>query len=336
MNYTQIQDRRTFLKTMGVCALGVSIAPALRVLPAFAATGMTKVTQQQMLMGTVVNITVLVPSKNLGEEAIGRAFVEIQRQIGIFDRYDSSTPLSVLNQDGRLKGAPNELLEVVDFSTNLHARTGGKFDVTIAPVVNLLEHSHGQPSAQDLKAALSLVNSKALYRQGNNVRLGASGMAVTLDGVAKGFIADRAAHVLSQDGVTNFLIDAGGDIRVSGTADGLHRPWRVAIEDPNKQNQYPAIIAMSSGAVATSGGYEIFYDPTRKSTHLLNPATGRSSQYVRSVSVKAPTVKEADALATALSIMRPQDAIRLLTSLPGHSCFLVTSSGATLASPNWA
>ena len=336
MNYTQIQDRRTFLKTMGVCALGVSMAPVLHVLPSFAATGMIKVTQQKMLMGTLANITVLAPSKNLGEEAIGQAFVEIQRQIGIFDRYNSSTPLSVLNQDGRLQGAPNELLEVVDFSTNLHVRTGGKFDVTIAPVVNLLEHSQGQPSAQDLKAALALVNSKELHRQGNNVRLGASGMAVTLDGVAKGFIADRAAHVLSQAGVNDFLIDAGGDIRVSGTSDGLHRPWRVAIEDPDKQGKYPTIIEMTGGAVATSGGYEIFYDPTRKSTHLLNPATGRSPQYVRSVSVKAPTVKEADALATAVSIMRPQDAIRLMSSLPGHSCFLVTSSGVTMASPNWA
>lgn len=332
---TQIHDRRAFLKTLGVLAAGAALAPAIRVLPAFAASGVIKTSEQRMLMGTFVSMTVLAPSQGLGEEAIGRAFAEIERQIGIFSRFDSSTALFALNRDGRLNGAPRELLDVVAFSGELHRRSSGRFDATIAPVVNLLERSHGKPDAKDMKEALALVDGTRLRSSGSNLRFDAAGMSATLDGVAKGYIADSAAEALTKAGVVNFLIDAGGDIRVGGASDGLARPWRVAIEDPDKQGDYPAVIDMKAGAVATSGGYEVFFDPSRKSHHLVDPSSGASPQYVRSVSVKAPTVKEADGLATALSLMHPREALRLTESLPGHDCLLVTSTGARISSSTW-
>ena len=332
---THIQDRRAFLKTLGILAAGAAVAPAIRVLPAFAASGMSKTSEQRMLMGTFVSMTVLAPSRQLGEEAIGRAFAEIERQVGIFSRFDSSTALSALNLHGRLNGAPQELLDVVSFSGALHQRTGGRFDATIAPVVNLLERTHGTPDSADMKEALALVDGSRLRQSGSSLRFDAAGMAATLDGVAKGYIADSAADTLVKAGVAHFLIDAGGDIRVGGAADGSARPWRVAIEDPDKQGNYPAVIEMKSGAVATSGGYEVFYDQAKKAHHLVNPENGGSPQYIKSVSVQAPTVKEADGLATALSLMHPREALRLTDSLPGHSCLLVTSTGARISSSTW-
>jgi len=301
---TQIHERRAFLKTLGILAAGAAIAPALKVLPAHAASGLSRTSEQRMLMGTFVGMTVLTPSTQLGEEALGRAFAEIERQVGIFSRFDSSSALSDLNRNGRLTGAPRELLDVVSFSDDLYRRSSGRFDATIAPVVNLLERSHGKPDAGDLKAALALVNGSRLRRSGSNLAFAASGMS-------------------------------GGDIRVGGASDGQARPWKVAIEDPDKQGKYPAIIELSSGAVATSGGYEVYFDPSRKSHHLVNPGTGSSPQYVRSVSVKAPTVKEADGLATALSLMHPREALKLADSLPGHACLLVTSTGARISSSRW-
>ena len=332
---TQIHERRAFLKTLGILAAGAAVAPALRVLPAHAASGLSRTSEQRMLMGTFVGMTVLAPSTQLGEEAIGRAFAEIERQVGIFSRFDSSSALSDLNRNGRLTGAPRELLDVVSFSDDLYRRSSGRFDATIAPVVNLLERSNGKPDSGDLKAALALVDGSRLRRSGSNLAFGASGMSATLDGVAKGYIADSAADVLVKAGVTHFLIDAGGDIRVGGASDGQARPWKVAIEDPDKQGKYPAVLELSSGAVATSGGYEVYFDPARKSHHLVNPGTGSSPQYVRSVSVKAPTVKEADGLATALSLMHPREALKLTDSLPGHACLLVTSTGARISSSRW-
>lgn len=332
---THTQDRRVFLKSLAILAGSATLAPVIRVLPAMASSSLIQTSEQRILMGTFVNMTVLAPSRALGEEAVGRAFEEVGRQIAIFDRFDSSTALSELNRSGRLSAAPRELLDVVDFSAGLSRESAGRFDITIAPVVSLMERTHGKPDAKDLREALNLVRASDLRRSGNDLRFSASGMAATLDGVAKGFIADRAAEVLKSQGVENFLVDAGGDIRAQGSPEGGTRPWRVAIEDPDKNGDYPSIISMRSGAVATSGGYEVFFDPKKKSHHLVNPSSGASPQYVRSVSVQAPTVMQADGLATALSLMSPQEAMRLTASLPGHSCLLVTSTGARLTSPNW-
>jgi thiamine biosynthesis lipoprotein len=332
-NHTQ--DRRDFLKKMAVLAGGAALAPALRVIPAFAASSLAASTEQRMLMGTIVGLTVMTPTKAQGEEAIGLAFEEINRLIGIFSRFDSGTALSALNSNGRLSGSPQELLQVLEHGSALHKQSGGRFDMTIAPVVNLMERTNGRPDPKDLSDALALVDSSRLSRHGRDITFNASGMEATLDGIAKGFIADSASEILKTAGVSHFMVDAGGDIRVQGSPKGDGRPWRIAIEDPDKNGDYPSIIEMRSGAVATSGGYEVYFDKSRKSTHLINPETGASPQYIKSVSVQAPTVMQADGLATALSIMSPREALRLTSSLPDHSCLLVTSTGARLASSNW-
>ena len=326
-------DRRTFLKRLAMLAAGAALAPVVRVVPAAAGSGRIRIQEERMLMGTFVGLTVLAPSRMQGEEAVLRAFAEMESQIRVFDRFDASTPLSILNREGRLCDAPGELLSVLDFSDGLFMRSGGLFDVTVAPVVNLLARTHGAPDKNELGEALALVGAGRMSRRDGDIRFGSRGMAVTLDGVAKGHIADRAAAALERMGIDTYLVDAGGDIRVQGAPEG--RPWRIAIQDPDKGGNYPAVIELRSGAVATSGGYESGFDKAGTSHHLINPDTGASPAYVRSVSVQAPTVMQADGLATALSLMHPREALPLTDSLPGHSCLLVTSSGARLASDNW-
>lgn len=164
---------------------------------------------------------------------------------------------------------------------------------------------------------------------GSNLAFAATGMGATLDGIAKGCTRPRAG-VLKNSGIEYFMVDAGGDIQQGSPTD--RDGSRIAIEDPEKQGKYPDVITMNSGAVATSGGYEVFYDRNRKSTHLVNPDNG-SSPHVKSVSVQAPTVMQADGLATTLSLMHPREALELTGKLPGQPLFVVTSSGAQLASP---
>jgi thiamine biosynthesis lipoprotein len=220
----------------------------------------------------------------------------------------------------------------MNFSDELFRSSNGLFDVTVAPVVNLLARTHGKVDKKRLNEALELVDATKVVCRNDNIRLGASGMAITLDGVAKGYIADRAADVLHRTGMA-YMVDAGGDIRVHGSPE--NRPWRIAVQDPDKNGNYPAVIELRSGAVATSGGYESSFNQSGTAHHLLNPDTGLSPQYVRSVSVKAPTVMQADGLATALSLMHPREALRLTNTMPGHACLLVTTSGVHLTSRNW-
>lgn len=330
-------SRRAVLKGLGLLAGGLALAPTLHVLPALAAPALKKSTETRLLLGTLVEMTALAPSADQAREAMDHAFADIQRLTAIFSRFDHGAALAVLNAHGRLDHAPQDLLTVLDHSRQLTRQSNGAFDMTIAPVVALLERSHGSPDPAELREALELVDASRLRQEAGSLRLDASGMAVTLDGIAKGYIADCAADILRRHGVAHFCLNAGGDIRVQGSPEGRPggRPWRVAIEDPAKHQDYPDVLNLADGAVATSGGYEIFFNAEKSAHHLVDPATGRSPRQIRSVSVQAPTVMQADGLATALSVMPPRQAMALVAMLPRHECLLLTADGGRLSTPGW-
>ena len=297
-------------------------------------------TQTKLLMGTFVTLSAARVSQTQAEEALGRAFEEMSRLEGILSRHNSATPLATLNAQGKLQDAPAELTVLVERALRVHSLTHGAFDATVAPVLDLFR-AHSNPQGRmhldraDLKAARELVAASEVYVAPDHVRLGRAGMALTLDGIAKGHIADRASMVLAEHGVHHHLVNAGGDIRVSGQkAPGT--PWRVAVEQPHGgQRKGMAESLAITGAIATSGSYEIYYDAQREHHHLIDPVAKASPQHSLSVSVTAPTALEADALATALSVMPAGDALRLIASLPGRECCLLARDGAKVTSAGW-
>jgi thiamine biosynthesis lipoprotein len=153
-------------------------------------------------------------------------------------------------------------------------------------------------------------------------------MGITLDGIAKGYIVDRMADVLLQNGVPNFLINAGGDIRTAGTK-GNGFPWTVAVQDPSKEGEFPDVMQMTDGAVATSGSYE------RRYGHIVDSGLAESPEHNTSVTVSAPTSMTADAMATALFVMKPDDGLRLIGTLPGNECLIVDNRGEQRRSVGW-
>ena len=166
------------------------------------------------------------------------------------------------------------------------------------------------------------------------VRLEIPGMGVTLDGIAKGFVVDRMAAVLEGRGLKDYLINAGGDIRCAGhREDGT--TWRIGVQDPGKKADLPDIIGMSGGAVATSGSYEIHFDRDRTYHHIVSGETGLSPQASLSVSVVAPTALTADALATSLFVMEPDQGLALMDSFPECACFIVDRNGCYFRSQYW-
>jgi thiamine biosynthesis lipoprotein len=159
-------------------------------------------------------------------------------------------------------------------------------------------------------------------------------MAITLDGIAKGYIVDQAAALLAKNNINNFLINAGGDIRTKGQRQD-RKPWAIAIQDPHKKKQYPDIIQMSDGAVATSGNYEVYFDQEKMFHHIVNPRTGMSPHADASVSVIAPTTMEADALSTSVFVMEPMEGIRFIDSLPRYECLILSTTGKMKKSKGW-
>ena len=151
--------------------------------------------------------------------------------------------------------------------------------------------------------------------------------------MAKGFIVDRMAQVLQTCGVDNYLINAGGDIRTAGARDG-RAPWSVAVQDPDKRGEYPDILQLHDGAVATSGNYEIYFDRDRTLHHIID-STGGSPAHTSGVTVRATTAMTADALATAIFVAGPEEGMRLVASIPGAACLIVAADRSILKSAGW-
>ena len=297
------------------------------------AGGRFKVTCARPSMGTLVTVTGIHASAALVEDAAGEAFLEMDRVVDLLNRYDSSSAISYLNAEGGIRGAPPELTRVLGRALFHHGASGGAFDPTVQPVVDLLRAGAGSGSA--LPEALARVGADGVLLRERMVRFTRDGMGVTLDGIAKGYVVDRMARALENRGVEHFLVNAGGDIRARGLRDD-GEPWRVGIQDPTGPGCLPDEVALSGMAVATSGGYEIRFDPEGVHHHIVTPGSGASPHHVRSTSVMAPTALDADALATALFVLEPAAGLALIESLPGCACLVVDHAGRLLRSSRWS
>ena len=251
------------------------------------------VTTARPAMGTLVSLSALARTRGRADEAIGRALEEMDRLIAIFSRFDGASALTALNGAGRLAGPPPELAYLVARALRYHDITGGAFDITVAPLVNLLRERLGglaprAPTEAELREARALVGTARVAGSPKEIRFGRAGRGITLDGIAKGCIVDAMADRLGRAGIRHFLINAGGDIRTAGTGPG-GRAWAVGVHDPRASGTFPDVLPLTDGAVATSGGYEIFFDADRRFHHIVDGRTGLSPNHHASVSVLAPT-----------------------------------------------
>lgn len=331
--------RRSFLKLSGLLGLGVATAALLPVDRAEAVLfgkNEYKVSRTKLAMGTYVAITAVHPSRDQAENAIGLAFEEIERLSGVLSRYDSASPVSALNGRGFLS-APPEVSQLVARSLYYNRLTDGAFDITVQPLVDLYKNSFAngaKPGEAMVEATLQRVGAEYLRQDGGKISLLKEGMGITLDGIAKGYIVDRASSLLASLGITHHLVNGGGDIRTSGSA-GKGKPWTVAIQDPAKQSHYPALVQMASGAIATSGNYEVFYDREKVFHHIVDGRTGHSPEISASVTVKAGTVMDADAMATSVFVMQPTDGINFINGQAGCECLVVGNNGLVARSNGW-
>ena len=319
-------SRRRFLKLAGQAAVGVgaaSLSPAIGL--ASLGPGLKVAQATRMMMGTFVSITVVDTSTTRAQEAMEAAFERMKELVPIYDRHGKGL-VHELNTTGSLELTP-ELASLLGFCTEVHRLTGGAFDITVAPLVDLVATSFATRSAppthEQLEQALRLVG--ALKVQGRRAWLTAEGAGITLDGVAKGHLADEAIKVLKAYRVKGGLVNAGGDIAATGSRGG--RPWRIGISDPNNPSRAIAVISLREGAVATSGNYEVYYDRDKLFHHIINPRTGRPARADASVSVRAHSAVMADALSTACFVMAPHEARKFLSSHSGISGLIITRHG---------
>ncbi len=298
-------------------------------------SGDHKLVLDRRAMSTRVSVAAIHHSRCLLDEAAGRAFEEMDRLIGLLNRFDPGSAVGVLNAEGSLVDPPPELTLLIDRSAAAHGYSGGAFDITVQPLVDLLKHAGGSPDPVVWRDTLETVGADALRASTSRIALERDGMGITLDGIAKGYIVDAMAAVLETHGIDRFLVDAGGDIRASGLREDAI-PWAVAVRDPRHGGILPSPLRMTGGAVATSGGYETRFDPDGSWHHIVSSRTGLSPDHVLSVTVTGPTAFASDALATAVALMSPREGVRFIDSAPGFECTVIDDEGHPTLSAGWA
>ncbi|HEX9691811.1 MAG TPA: FAD:protein FMN transferase [Gemmatimonadales bacterium] len=290
-------------------------------------------------MGTRVAITVVTKSRSRAESSALAALEAMRRYVAMFDRHDASSVLSHFNQTGRLDATPRPLKDLVLRSRAFHRLTGGGFDITVAPLLELLRSAAGSPTPRlptlrEIREVRELIGQEYLVVEGERLSSTRAGMQITLDGVAKGAIVDVMAATLRRHGIKNFLIDAGGDIRLAGRNErGV--PWRVGVRDPAGDRCLPEALDLTGGAVATSGDYARPIGDTGLTHHIVNRAEAASPRHCRSVTVIAPTALAADALATGAFVVGPRRALTLIDRLRGCACLVIDRQGALMTSRRW-
>lgn len=262
-----------------------------------------QVRRERTLMQTSVSVNVFSADPNGARRAIEAAFDRMAAVAAILTRFDPRSPVARLNREGHLTDPPYHMRKVVGHALELSAETDGDFDITVEPV---LDYYLGLPRPVTLDSNLrrivaereACVGYKSIAFDGAAIRFARSGMGITLDGIAKGYVVDQGIAALRQAGIGDALIDAGGDIRAIARADGK-RSWNVGIVDPQQANRVAAVVRVSNAALSTSGNYQVFFTADRRVFHIINPHTGYSPTRYSSVTVVASEAIESDALGVA-------------------------------------
>lgn len=306
------------------------------------------VSDTQAKMGTFVNLQCLAMSEQSAKETIAQAFLHIDRLEQIFSRHDSASLLSVLNAQGSLTDFPKEFKCVLVQARAIENQTYGAFNPSVLPVLKYLE-TNSHITAKEFQENFSRIIKNPVHISEKNIQLKQSDSTITLDAIAKGYIVDQTAAFFEKQGIHDYLINAGGDIRVKGMKSyqkGQEKTWRIAIEDPYKQGNYPAVFSLMRGALATSGSYEKNFG--NKRSHIILPSLENDNQQlfvsgsfehisptVKSVSVVAPTAMQADAYATAISCMPVQNAIDYINKDTRLACMIIAEDDSITCSKNW-
>jgi len=289
-------------------------------------------------MGTTFRIVLYAVDAERGSQASAKAFRRIDALDRILSDYDTSSEISRLSTtagSGQWIAVSDDLWAILEYSNSLAIETGGAFDVTIGPLTRLWRWASRReqlPDADRIARARAAVGHTLVEFDTSvrRVRLTAPGMRLDVGAVGKGFAADAALEILEREGIHRALVDAGGDVVASDAPPGSSG-WRVAVPELHGGTVATRTVRIANCAVATSGDtYRYFEVDGVRYSHIIDPESGIGLTTRRIATVFAPNATEADALASAVSVLDGAQAAKLLDARRD-----VSGSVYELDSTNW-
>lgn len=269
------------------------------------------------------------------ESVLQEALQECARYEAMLSKNRQDSDVWRLNHaQGERVPVSEETRAILSMAQEVSEASHGWFDVTIAPASALWDfkaEAPALPEAAALAEAAALVDYTQVTIAPAGVRLGA-GQSIDLGGIAKGYVADALVSFLADRGVTDALINIGGNVKALGQNEN-HSSWQIAIQDPGGQYGNAAgIVSLQSGySLVTSGVYERGFDLDGiRYHHILDPHTGYPIQNgVLSVSILAQSSLLADALSTACFALGAEEGLALASSY-GAEAFFILADGSTM------
>lgn len=319
-------SRRRFIR-ITAAASSLGLLPAGRL----AWAGAEPVVWRGTMLGASATMELHHDDRSEAERLVSLATSEARRLERLFSIYLKDSALVELNRTGILVDPAPEMVDLLAISQHYANLTGGAFDVTVQPLWGLYvghfsrkDADPAGPAPGEVQSALACVGSARLSVSRNRIAM-PHGMAVTLNGIAQGYVTDKVVELLRANGVDQSLVDMGETRAIGSRPDG--HPWEVGVADPEVAGRTEAVLPIVDRAVSTSGAYGFQFDPDGRFNHLFDPRTGRCAARYRSVTTVSRSATAADALSTAFSLM-PEERIRsLLPQVDVERVHLIDAAG---------
>ena len=278
------------------------------------------------IFGTVYNVT--YQSDHDLQQEIETELKKVDAEFSMFN--DTST-VSRLNR-GEHPVLSSMFLDVYKLARQVSEKTGGAFDITVAPLVNAWGfgfRNEQMPDSRQVDSLRQLVGYQHLALKGQELLMNRPGMMLDFSAIAKGYGVDAVTQLLSRHDVSNFMVEIGGEVTTRGVSP-KRLPWRIGVTKPTDDslqvsNEYQTVLNVTDRSMATSGNYRNFYyKGGRKYAHTIDPRTGYPVQHsLLSATVLASDCATADAYATSFMVMGMDGARRILEQEKGLMAYLI-------------
>lgn len=293
-------------------------------------------------MGTTYSVTVFDPPEGATEEGILDRIETVLADVnGKMSNWDPNSEISLFNQSTSIDPIEisPDMAFVMKAANEIHGLSGGKFDVTLAPLIELWGFGPARPgdpipSDSEIFAALGQVGqSTHLTLHGQTLQKSYPNVSVNLSAIAKGYGIDRVAAALAEDGFENYLVEIGGDLVTHGSSPSQDE-WKIGIELPGANDKtISARVSVPENGMATSGDYRNYFEEDGvRYSHIIDPTTGSPVVHsTASVTVIAEDAMMADGLATALLAIGGHAAHQVAVS-NNIAAFFINRKGDTFES----
>jgi thiamine biosynthesis lipoprotein len=282
-------------------------------------------------MGTLMRIKLYAPNEAAAKQGFRAAFDRIAQLDEILSDYNSASELNRLAAAAFVHPVhvSEDLARVVEASQQIAEQTNGAFDITVGPLTHLWRQArrdHIIPAPDAVQAAAARCGYQKLHldRTNQTIKLDAPDMQLDVGGIAKGYAADEALAVLKNLGFRSALVAASGDLAFSDAPPNEHG-WKIGIDSLDRADKpFTRVLFLSNAAVSTSGSTEQSLEINGKSySHIIDPKTGMGLVDNMTVTTIARRGMQADAAATAVSVLGCEKGLAYVEREPDLAAFIV-------------